>query len=114
METWIPICREQELPLQGALPLTVARKNNQLEPVQVAVFRTAQGVFAVHDRCPHRGGPLSQGEVDGQFVYCPMHGWKIDLVTGQAKQPGRGCAKRIAVQLQRGEVLLNLDSLETI
>ncbi len=114
METWIPICLEQELPLNGALPLKVARKQGQTEAVQVAVFKTSHGIFALEDRCPHRGGPLSQGEIDGQFVFCPMHGWKIDLASGQAQLPGRGCAKKIAVQLQRGQVLLNLDSLEAI
>ena len=44
----------------------------------VAVFRTAEDeVFALDDRCPHKGGPLSQGIVHGRSVTCPLHNWVI-------------------------------------
>ena len=36
------------------------------------------------DRCPHKGGPLSQGIVHGRAVTCPLHDWMIDLATGEA------------------------------
>jgi nitrite reductase/ring-hydroxylating ferredoxin subunit len=46
------------------------------------LFRTAQGVKALHDRCPHRHVPLSGGKVVGDTVECPYHGWRFDG-TGQ-------------------------------
>jgi len=51
---------------------------------RIAVFRTrAGGVFAVQAECPHRGGPLADGLVDGTSVICPLHSWKFDLATGE-------------------------------
>jgi nitrite reductase (NADH) small subunit len=67
----------------------------------VAVFRTAQDeVFALEDRCPHKGGPLSQGIVFGKRVSCPLHGWTVELADGCAVAPDRGCAKRFAVRVE--------------
>jgi nitrite reductase (NADH) small subunit len=67
----------------------------------VAVFRTAQDeVFALEDRCPHKGGPLSQGIVFGRRVSCPLHGWTVELADGCAVAPDRGCAKRFGVKVE--------------
>ena len=49
----------------------------------IAVFRTENDeVFALVDRCPHKGGPLSQGIVHGKRVACPLHNFVIDLASG--------------------------------
>ncbi len=57
--------------------------------VRVMVAQTDEGRFALADRCSHRGGPLSEGEVDGGCVTCPWHGSRFDLDTGA---PTRGPA----------------------
>jgi nitrite reductase (NADH) small subunit len=49
---------------------------------QVAVFHTSEGFLAVENRCPHRGGPLADGIVNGAAVVCPLHAWKFDLRSG--------------------------------
>ncbi|HQU15656.1 MAG: nitrite reductase small subunit NirD [Gammaproteobacteria bacterium] len=75
----------------------------------VAVFRTSDDqVFAVRDRCPHKGGPLSQGIVFGHRVACPLHNWVIDLEQGQAVAPDEGCAARFPVRVTDGMVYLAL------
>ena len=75
----------------------------------VAVFRTADDrVFALRDRCPHKGGPLSQGIVHGETVTCPLHGFRIGLKDGAAQAPDKGCAKTFAVKLEAGDVWLQL------
>ena len=59
---------------------------------EIAVFRTADDrVFALEDRCPHKGGPLSQGIVHGAAVTCPLHNWVISLETGEALGADEGC-----------------------
>jgi len=76
----------------------------------VAVFRTADDrVFALADRCPHKGGPLSQGIVHGDRVACPLHNWNIRLDTGAAVEPDEGCAARYPARVVYGliEVALN-------
>lgn len=73
----------------------------------IAVFRTADDqVFALHDRCPHKAGKLSQGIVHGTSVTCPLHNWVIGLADGVAKEPDEGCARTIPVRVVDGRILL--------
>jgi len=75
----------------------------------IAVFRTADDeVFALLNRCPHKGGPLSEGIVYGRTVACPLHNWCLDLSTGQAKAPDEGCAPRFDTRLEQGRVYVAL------
>ena len=48
----------------------------------VAVFNVAGRYYAVDNLCPHRGGPLGEGDVEGTIVVCPWHGWRWDVTTG--------------------------------
>lgn len=59
---------------------------------EVALFRLSDGsVRALENRCPHKGGRLSEGMICGSAVHCPLHDWKIDLSTGQVREPDTGC-----------------------
>lgn len=74
---------------------------------EIAVFRTHDDhLFALRDRCPHKGGPLSQGIVHGARVTCPLHNWRIDLESGHALSPDVGCAAKYAVKISQDEVWL--------
>lgn len=96
MTEWIPVCRVSDIPVLGAR--CVARAQG----LDVALFRTAADqVFALLDRCPHKGGPLSQGIVFGTSVACPLHNWTIALEGGQAAAPDEGSTPRFAVQVPR-------------
>ena len=80
MSDWKTICRLDDIPVQGA------RRVRRAHGGEVAVFRTADDrVFALLDRCPHKGGPLSQGIVFGEHVACPLHNWAIGLADGTAR-----------------------------
>lgn len=77
----------------------------------VAVFRTADDeVFALRDRCPHKGGPLSQGIVYGKKVACPLHNWSIHLDSGEAAAPDQGCTGAFPVKIESGQVYLSLNA----
>jgi nitrite reductase (NADH) small subunit len=105
---WKVICRVDDIPMLGAR--RVAREG----AVAVAVFRTAEDkVFALLDRCPHKGGPLSQGIVFGESVACPLHNWTIGLNDGCAKAPDEGCVQRFAVRVENGRVSLDANELRT-
>jgi nitrite reductase (NADH) small subunit len=108
MNDWKPICRLEEIPVLGARRVARARG------VAVAVFRNAEDqVFALLDRCPHKGGPLSQGIVLGDSVACPLHNWTIGLADGCAKSPDEGCTPRFATKLEDGQVFLDATELAT-
>jgi nitrite reductase (NADH) small subunit len=103
---WRAVCAVDDIPPLGAR--RVARERG----VAVAVFRTADDrVFALLDRCPHKGGPLSQGIVFGEHVACPLHNWSISLVDGEARAPDVGCAVRFACKIDAGQVYLDADEL---
>ena len=109
MDDWKLICRVDDIPVLGA------RRVRRPAGTDVAVFRTADDrVFALLDRCPHKGGPLSQGIVFGEHVACPLHNWAISLVDGQARAPDIGCATRFAVRVEAGTVSLLASELATL
>lgn len=104
MSDWKKLCALDDIPRLGSRVVKSAAG-------MIAVFRTGDDeVFALHDKCPHRGGPLSQGLVAGKVVTCPMHGLKIDLASGEAVAPDKGCAKPFSVRIENGAVLLSLDA----
>ncbi|RKJ96855.1 nitrite reductase small subunit NirD [Alicycliphilus denitrificans] len=106
MTNWKYICLVQDIPRQGAR--RVARPRG----LEVALFRTAgDEVFALLDRCPHKGGPLSQGTVFGKSVACPLHNWTIGLCSGQAAAPDEGCTPAFQVKVEDGAVFLDADEL---
>jgi nitrite reductase/ring-hydroxylating ferredoxin subunit len=51
----------------------------------IAVFKNRGAVYAIDDECPHRGGPLHQGDVEKGAAICPLHGWAFDLATGEMR-----------------------------
>ena len=109
MDDWKTICRVDDIPQLGA------RRVRRHAGADVAVFRTADDrVFALLDRCPHKGGPLSQGIVFGEHVACPLHNWAISLVDGEARAPDIGCATRFAVRVEAGQVSLLARELDTL
>ena len=71
-------------------------------------------VFALLDRCPHKGGPLSQGIVFGTSVACPLHNWTIDLEGGCARAPDAGCTQKFSVRVTDGTVHLDTTELATL
>jgi nitrite reductase (NADH) small subunit len=105
MSGWSRVCRIEEIPVLGARVIETAHASGD----DVAIFRTADDrVFALRDRCPHKGGPLSQGIVYGESVACPLHNWSIDLDSGCAHAPDHGCAQRVAVHVDAGTVYLKI------
>ena len=109
MTEWKAICRVDDIPVLGA------RRVARTEGVDVAVFRNAENqVFALLDRCPHKGGPLSQGIVFGTSVACPLHNWTIALDDGCARAPDEGCTQRFSCKVDGGEVLLDPVELATL
>ena len=106
MTEWTSICRVDDIPVLGS------RRVARAQGLDVAVFRnTSNEVFALLDRCPHKGGPLSQGIVFGTSVACPLHNWSIELHSGCAREPDEGCTPRFAVKVEDGVVSLDADEL---
>ena len=80
MSGFIKVTTTEELADQQAKVVDV-------EGHKIALFRVNGAFYALSDTCTHRGGPLSEGEVEGAEVTCPWHGAKFDLRTGAVLGP---------------------------
>ena len=109
MSEWKKICLVNEIPVLGS------RRVARAKGIDVAVFRNSEDqVFALLDRCPHKGGPLSQGIIFGTSVACPLHNWTIGLDDGCAKAPDVGCTTKFACKVEAGDVFLDAVELATL
>jgi len=107
MKEWTLICKLGDIPVLGS------RRVERAQGLDVAVFRNDKNeVFALLDRCPHKGGPLSQGIVFGTHVACPLHNWSIGMCDGQASAPDEGCTPKFSIKLEDGQVFLKTAELE--
>lgn len=102
MTQFIDIAALSDIPVQGARVVKTAQGC-------IAVFRCADdSVFALQDKCPHKGGPLSEGIVHGTSVTCPLHSWVFDMNTGAAQGADVGQVARFDVRVEGGRVLLDI------
>src|SRR5439155_25761120 len=100
MTTWIEIGELNDIPVLGSRVVRTASGD-------IAVFRTADDeVFALDDRCPHKGGPLSQGIVHNKRVTCPLHNFVIELRSGTAVAPDEGCTRAHPTKVENNTVWL--------
>jgi nitrite reductase (NADH) small subunit len=107
---WIDIGLLDDIPRRGSRRVRAAGI-----ALPIAVFRTADDrIFALVDRCPHKAGPLSEGIVQGCAVACPLHGWVIDLDSGEAEAPDEGRAQPVPVRLAEGRLFLSLAHLRAV
>jgi nitrite reductase/ring-hydroxylating ferredoxin subunit len=76
---------------------------------KVGLFRDPDGaVRAIEVTCKHQGADLTKGEIDGDLVTCPRHGWRYDLRNGECVSPGGPSLRRHSVQLRGDEIHVSL------
>ena len=102
MSEWQKICAVSDIPQLGSRVVKHPKRD-------IAIFRNSEDdIFALHDKCPHKGGPLSQGIVHGKTVTCPLHSWNISLENGESQAPDVGCTRSFSVKVDAGEVYLQV------
>lgn len=102
---WHPIGDISDIPLRGSRCVKTPQ-------MTIAVFRTGEHeVYAIENRCPHKGGPLSEGIVHGNAVTCPLHNWVISLETGKALGADDGALRTIPLRNEGGMLYIALESL---
>lgn len=103
MSNWIEIGHIDEIPRLGARVVKAPQGN-------IAIFRNNENeIFALGDKCPHKGGPLSEGMVSGRTVTCPLHNWKLQLNSGMAAAPDEGCTNTYPIKIEDELIYLQLD-----
>lgn len=99
---WHAVASVEDLPEGSA---TVVEVDGEA----IALVRAADGTFhALTNVCPHSGGPLGDGKVEGDSIYCPWHGYQFELATGEHAQGLPLEAETYDVEVEDGEVLVAL------
>lgn len=75
----------------------------------IALFHRKEGWFALDDRCPHRGGPLSEGVCSEGKVTCPWHHAQFELKTGHCLSPKVASVKAYPLRIENGEIEVGLE-----
>jgi nitrite reductase/ring-hydroxylating ferredoxin subunit len=70
----------------------------------LALFNVDGAFYALDNTCPHRGGPLGEGDLDGAVVTCPWHGWRYDVTTGARDENAAVRVACYAVTVEDGVV----------
>jgi len=99
---WYDLGSIEDIPLRGSRRVVI-------DEIRIGIFRTTSGdVFALEDRCPHLGGPLSEGIVHDDCVTCPLHNWVISLSSGEAQGADSGQVRRYPVNTVDGRIKLGI------
>jgi nitrite reductase/ring-hydroxylating ferredoxin subunit len=72
----------------------------------VALFRRGDEVLAIGNECPHQGGSLCDGWVEGDIVVCPLHGWEFDMRSGACMTVPGEDVPRYAATVEDGAIYL--------
>jgi nitrite reductase (NADH) small subunit len=100
---WIRTARCEDIPLREARSVRLSGRD-------IAIFNLGDRFLAVDNRCPHKGGPLSEGIVSGATVVCPLHARKVNLETGNVLNSPAApqCIETFRTRVEDGVVLLEL------
>jgi nitrite reductase/ring-hydroxylating ferredoxin subunit len=99
---FIKVVNVQDVPVGKAKQVTINGR-------ALAVFNVGGTFYAIDDTCPHRGGPLSEGELNGHEVTCPWHGARFDVTSGAfLSPPARSSVAPYKVQIVGDEVQVDL------
>jgi nitrite reductase/ring-hydroxylating ferredoxin subunit len=78
----------------------------ELQGRVVALFNVAGKLCAIDGICPHAGGPLGEGTLEGTVVTCPWHGWQFDVTTGRSPRNPACVQRSYEVKVEGGEILV--------
>ena len=98
----IKVCSEKDVPI-GSI--------RQFEPNHraVAIANINGKLYAINGHCPHMGGPLGEGELNGKTVTCPWHAAEFDVTTGKVlSPPATKDALCYAVKIENGDVFVDI------
>lgn len=101
MAEWVRVASVDDIPPGTGQELTAADR-------VVALFHVDGDFYALDGICPHAGGPLGEGTLNGTVVTCPWHGWQFDVSSGRHRLNPNLCHTSFAVKVEDGEVYVQI------
>jgi len=102
---WVRVCGIADAPKRGQVMEADA------EGVGICLANAVGELSAVANRCPHRGGPLGQGWLEGESVVCPWHSWTFNLKTGIAQSPVHQRVTVFPLRVEGEDVLVDIQQV---
>jgi nitrite reductase (NADH) small subunit len=101
MADWHRVAAVSEIPVGSARELTAGGR-------VIALFNVGGTLYALDGICPHAGGPLGEGTLQGPVITCPWHGWQFDVTTGRHCLNARLEHTRFPLKIEGNDVLVEL------
>lgn len=103
---WVMVGSVDDVPAREGRVAAVGR-------AEVAIFNLGVRFAAMDNRCPHEGGPLSDGIVAGAAVVCPLHAWKVNLDTGSVERPCESAVhvRTYPVRVEDGRIYVDVTAV---
>ena len=102
MSTWIRVAAAVDCPPASSSELVADDRI-------IALYNVDGEFFALDGICPHQGGPLGKGKLNGCIVTCPWHGWQFNVKTGQHQTTASICHPHYPVKVEAGEVFVDVN-----
>ena len=80
-----------------------------IEDEEIALFNIDGEFFAISNSCPHRGGPLGDGTLEGDIITCPLHGWRFNVKSGMNEIMPNVKVQCYQVKIEGNDILVSLD-----
>ena len=100
MPDFVMVAKTEDVPEGSAARFTLERR-------EIALFNIAGAFYAIDNSCPHQGGPLAEGFIEGTTVTCPWHAWCFDVTSGEMTLGGLALIDTFEVQVRDGAVYVN-------
>lgn len=97
----VTVAKTDELPPGQGMVAEVAGK-------EIALFNVGGTVYALDNTCVHRGGPLGEGDLDGEVVSCPWHNWEYNVTTGACLTNPAACVATFPVVVDGNAITVEL------
>jgi nitrite reductase/ring-hydroxylating ferredoxin subunit len=102
MGTFVRVADVKDIPVSEALVI-------EEQGHSIAIFNVSGNLHAMNNICPHQGGPLGEGIMDGHNIICPLHGWQFDCRNGEAVGDGHGVSVQVyQVKTEGNDILVEI------
>ncbi len=101
MDDFVKVCSADDVPDDTALAVEIGGR-------PVAVFKVGDRFSAVEDICPHQGASFEGGPLDGEIVTCPLHGWRLNVITGESLDAPGVKIETYDVEIVDGDVYVRI------
>ncbi len=104
MDNFLEIAHVDDLPVGRVKCVRVGGRT-------IALYHSTRGFFASDDTCPHRGGPLHEGDIVGNDIVCPWHFWSFDMETGMCSGNPSVRITKHEVRVEAGRIFVRLSNV---